>query len=111
MKIENKIIEKIKNEPKIKRYKELEDILNQNQEVSHKIEELKNIQKQMINAKNLGKIEIQTKLENDYQNKLEEIENYPLMTEYMDLQEEINVFLQNIKEIIESGIDSDLNAK
>ena len=42
---------------------------------------------------------------------LDEINSFPLMAEYMDLQEEINDFLQNMKEMLEIGINSDLTTK
>lgn len=109
MKIEKIILDQININEKIARYKELEIVLNKNKDIARKLGELKLIQKQLVHAEKLEKKDSQKKLKNDFDNKIKELEEYPLMGEYMELQEEINIFLQNFKEIIENGIDEDLS--
>lgn len=111
MNLQKKIINEINDNNKIKRYKELETIINKNEEVSKKMNDLKEIQKQIVHAEKLMKKELLDKLNKEYDTLTNEIHNYPLMAEYMDLQVEINDFLQNFKIILESGLDSDFKAK
>ena len=46
-----------------------------------------------------------------YDELLEEIETYPLMSDYLALQGDINEMIQAIAEIIEDGINKKLNSK
>lgn len=111
MKTKNVIITKINENSKIIRYKELEKIINNDQALGAKMQELKAVQKQIVHAEKLQKNEQLSILKIQYDNMLENITNHPLMAEYIDLQEEVNHFLQEFKNIIESGIDSDLMEK
>lgn len=107
MKIEDKIINGIKENKKIARYQELENIINNNEKISSLLNELKIIQKEIVHAKEYNKTIYLEKLENDYQELYQSIENHPIMAEYLDLQEEINAFLQEFTNIIENGINKD----
>lgn len=101
----------IKNNPDIKRYQAIEKVINENKELNSKINELKTIQKQLINAKELNKVQAITHFDAIYQKRLDEIESYPLMSDYMALQGEINDMIQYIIQIIEDGINKELNNK
>lgn len=111
MKNHDKVVDEILKSDKVKRYKELEKVINNNKEISKKMDELKDIQKQIIHAEKLMKKELLDKLNQQYDTLTNEIHNYPLMAEYMDLQVEINDFLQNFKMILENGLDGDFTAK
>lgn len=111
MKTKNKIIKNINNNEKVIRYKELEQIINNNEKIQDYLSKIKTIQKEIVHAKALGKLEKLKQLKLEYNKMLDEINSFPLMAEYMDLQEEINDFLQNMKEMLEIGINSDLTTK
>lgn len=111
MEMKNTLLTKLIEDEKIVRYKELELIINSNEEILKNLDELKNIQKQIVHAKTLIKKDMLEKLNLEYEKKLESIEDFPLMAEYLDLQTEINESLQAFKDIIEKGIDSDLQVK
>jgi len=106
--IKDKIINEIKTNEKINRYKELEKILNDNSNLKQEIEDLKSIQKQLINARHFGKKTLEEQINNEYNLKISKFESYPLLAEYIELQEEINNLLQSMKEIVENDINSDL---
>ena len=111
MSINKKLIEAIKSNELIKRYKELEVIINSNASLLKQMDELKTIQKEIVHAEKLAKPEILKQIRERYNDKLTLIESYPLMSEYLDLQAKINDDLQGFKDVIEQGINSDLSLK
>ncbi|HHW79587.1 MAG TPA: hypothetical protein GX742_02155 [Acholeplasmataceae bacterium] len=111
MNLENIIIDKIKSNEKIKRYRELEEIINNNESINEKINNLKQIQKQIVHAKEYKKETYLAKLENEYATIYENITKHPIMAEYLDLQEEINNLLKDFSNIVEKGVNGDFTAK
>jgi cell fate (sporulation/competence/biofilm development) regulator YmcA (YheA/YmcA/DUF963 family) len=106
-----KLIEMIKNNETIKRYQAIEKVLNANEDLKSKINKLKTIQKQLINAKEINKQETIKHYESLYNELLTEIEGYPLMSDYLALQGDINDMIQHITQIIEDGVNKELNGK
>jgi len=102
-----KLIQMILENDEIKRYKRIEKLINSNKELKAKIGELKQIQKQLVNAKEINKIEAVKAFEARYQARLEEVESYPLMSDYLALQSDINEMLQAIQDILQIGIEND----
>lgn len=100
----DKIINEIENNAKINRYKELEHIINNNKEIKKILDESKTIQKELVHAENLNKPEQLNKLKIEYNDKMEELANQPLLMEYLDLQNEINDFLQDITKVINNSL-------
>ncbi len=105
--IENKIDELISligEEEEVKRYRLIEEELNQNEFVKKKIENFKKLQKKMAiyeSHQNMIPEDINEKYTKLY-NELFEI---PIYNEYIDLQHEINEVLQQITQIIEYEIN------
>ncbi len=102
-----KLIEMILQNEEIQRYKRIENIINNNKKLKAKINQLKVLQKQLINAKQVGKIQAISEFESRYQALYNEIEEYPLMSDYLALQGDINEMIQSIQSIIEEGIEKD----
>ena len=94
----------------IQRYKKIEKAINSNPELKAKINKLKALQKQLINAKHIEKREAILDLEKQYEVVLNEIEEYPLMSDYLALQGDINEMIQTIQSIIEDGILKDFQS-
>jgi cell fate (sporulation/competence/biofilm development) regulator YmcA (YheA/YmcA/DUF963 family) len=105
-----KLIHMLSNHPEFMRYKRIESIINENKELKQKINLLKSIQKQLVNAKQIEKIEAVKQFQERYDLLLEEIENYPLMSDYLALQSDINEMIQAIVEVIEEGIEKDIES-
>lgn len=103
-----KLIEMIQNSDKIKRYKRLEALMNNNDEIKGRIQDLKKLQQQMINAKEMEKPRAYKDFKIRYDTLKKEIEEYPLMAEYFSLQAEINGAIQHIIEAIEQEINDQL---
>lgn len=103
-----KLLKLIEEDPVIIRYKELEEKMNQSKDVKRQINQLKAIQKQLINARHINKTEAIKQFEKAYDERLEVIESYPLMAEYLALQEEINDLLQTVLQIMEDGLNKEI---
>jgi cell fate (sporulation/competence/biofilm development) regulator YmcA (YheA/YmcA/DUF963 family) len=103
----DKLIQMVQSNESVKRYLKIEKIVNENPKIRSQIENLKTIQKQMINARELGKNKAFQVFQEKYQFLLEEIENEPIMLEYFPLQSEINQLLEHILNIIENGLTID----
>ena len=104
----DKLLQLIEDDPVVIRYRQIEEKMNLSKEVKREINQLKAIQKQLINARHIGKTEAIKKFEKDYDEKLLAIESYPLMSEYLSLQEEINDMLQTVLQIIEDGLNNEI---
>lgn len=107
MKIEDKIIDNIKKNSKISRYQKLEELINNNEKIKNDVNKLKGIQKEIVHAKEYNKAQYLIKLESEYSDLYESVIKHPIMAEYLDLQQEINSFLQEFTNIIEKGINGD----
>lgn len=106
----DKLIQMIKDNEEIQRYVRIEKVINSNRDLKKKFGQLKVIQKQLINAKHIEKKQAVIDLEKRYQEVLNEIETYPLMSDYLALQGDINELLQTIQSIIEDGIEKDFQS-
>ena len=109
MKEKEKLISMLLENEEIKRYKRIEKHINENKKLKAKMNELKSIQKQLVNAKEINKINAIEEFQNRYNLLLNEIEEYPLMSDYLALQSEINDMMKEIVSIIEDGIESDFS--
>ncbi len=103
-----KLLTMIEHDPVVKRYRALEEKMNTSKDLKRQIGQLKAIQKQLINARHIGKTEAIKQFEKNYDERLKEIEEFPLMAEYLSLQEEINDMLQTVLEIIEEGLNKEI---
>ena len=103
----HQLLEYYKDQPLVKRYQELEKIIHQDQVLLHSYEKLKELQKQLVNAKT--KNQATQKIEKAYNIKYQELLMHPLMGEYLELIESINSDLQMIQDIITSEINMDLS--
>lgn len=100
-----KLIKLVEQNETIKRYQAIEKIINKDKNLKRLINQLKTIQKQLINAKEIQKTNAIEKFQSSYDILLEEIETYPLMSEYLDLQDEINQMIKDVVGIIEDKIN------
>lgn len=104
MNIEKDILKTIENDPKVKRYKELEKYINENKLINEKLNELKDLQKELVHAKSLEKGKKYNDVLTKYNLLLKELEEIPLLLEYLDLQADINFYLQNISKTINDAL-------
>jgi cell fate (sporulation/competence/biofilm development) regulator YmcA (YheA/YmcA/DUF963 family) len=102
-----KLIEMIQNDAEIQRYKRIEQLINDHKELNQKFNELKRVQKQLVNAKHIGKKEAIDAFQAQYDSLYQAIEDYPLMADYLALQSDINEMIQTIVAIIEEGLEKE----
>ena len=101
-------LNELRENKKIIRYRQLENIVNNNEEINQLFNELKNVQKQLVNAQNINKTNAINAFTKQYNEIYDKLITYPLVSEYLALQSEINDFLGTISKIIEDGINNDL---
>ena len=87
-------LEVVKNHGFVIRYKELSNIINNNIIIREKYNRLLALQKKMLLYKD-------NDLEREYQSLYNEILTFPFMEEYFELVNEIESFLNEVKNIIE----------
>lgn len=102
-----KLIQMLQENPDIQRYKRIEMLINQNTELKAQFNQLKSIQKQLVNAKHIGKEEAIKVFQERYDALYESIESYPLMSDYLALQSDINDMIQSIVQILEEGLEKE----
>ncbi len=102
-----KLLAMIRENPSIRRYRQLEAIINQDSEIQVKMDTLKQMQQQLVNAREMKKKEAVKHFEQQVETMIETIEDYPLMSEYFALQSDINDMMKAIMEILETGINDD----
>lgn len=89
------LVDTIKSSDEYKRYLELEDKVKNNKEIMSLINEVKDIEKSIVNSKSKKDTE---SLKKELDNKLTKLESYPLYNEYIELQEEFNNLFGTIKD-------------
>lgn len=89
-------------------YKKYESLVNGDKSLKKRISELKGLQKQLVNAKAIGKTNAIVQFETEYESVKRSIEEIPKVEIYLDLQNEINNLLLDIKEIIEFEVNKEL---
>jgi cell fate (sporulation/competence/biofilm development) regulator YmcA (YheA/YmcA/DUF963 family) len=93
----------IKNDPRVKRLNELENVIDHSKKTKQIHEEVKQLQKALVRAKNNG-IDYSS-VEREYQAAYATLLDHPLLIEYLDLLSEINDDLQFLSEYIEKGLE------
>lgn len=103
----DELLSYVKEHPLVKRYQELEEKIHQDKQLLQKYEQLKEYQKQLVNAKASKKPFAE--IEKVYLATREELLTHPFMGEYLDVIEMVNSDLQLIQDIIASEINMDLS--
>lgn len=102
------LIDSINALPQIKRLHELEVVLDKNEEIKSQLSRLKEVQKNMVNARYYS-LPNQVELDALEIKKIKEsISNTPLLEEYIDLLNEAYMMLSNISKIIEDVLNNSI---
>lgn len=91
-----------------KRIQELEAYIDSNIKINTLFSTMKELQKQMVNAKHLEMDNTYITYKQEYNKVMEEILSYPFMEEYFDLLENLNSTLAMVCKTIEDEINEDL---
>lgn len=104
-KLDNLLTE-IDNDPVIKRFKELERIIDNDQSLNNEYTNLLELQKVMINKREKQSKDLELAVD-EYEKAKENVMKHIVLTEYLDLLEEINYDLGLIQKIITEEINID----
>ena len=104
----DKLIKLIKEDEKVIRYQQLEKIIDQNIKLHQMYHDLIELQKSMVQAEHQKKQDYKTKKER-YESQLLTIQDYPLLSEFLSLQNEINDEIVLIVNMVESEINKDFD--
>ncbi len=104
-KLEN-LIAKLAEDTAVKRFKELEQIIDNDQLLNKDYQNLLDLQKVMINKREKKSKDLHLAIDN-YEKAKEIVMNHLIIDEYLDLLEEINYDLNLIQKIISEEINID----
>ena len=105
----DKLIEYFNSLPEVKRLKELEEYISKNKEIENKFNEIKELQKKMVNANEFNQFNQLKVYKNEYENKKKELSDIPFLDEYIELLEIINEKLTYLSNEIEYRLDKEIN--
>ena len=105
----DKLIEYFNSLPEVKRLKELEEYISKNKEIENKFNEIKELQKKMVNANEFNQFNQLKVYKNEYENKKNELSDIPFLDEYIELLEIINEKLTYLSNEIEYRLDKEIN--
>lgn len=103
----DEIIEIIKNSNEYQQYIEISKKMKDNKEIVSLINNIKKLQQKLVKEQSLGN-DINV-LDNEINDKLKRLEEYPIYLEYLYLQEDLNKSINLIKESIEDYINNITN--
>jgi cell fate (sporulation/competence/biofilm development) regulator YmcA (YheA/YmcA/DUF963 family) len=102
------LIKILKDDEEIRRFQELEKVIDQDSNIKHEYQQLLDYQKDMV-QKQYKKSKLYPEAKKKYDQAFASILSYPVMEEYLDLLEQINADLHLIQSIIETEINIDFD--
>ncbi|MCR5349614.1 MAG: YlbF family regulator [Acholeplasmatales bacterium] len=109
MNSKDKLIEYFNSLPEVKRIKELEHYIDNNEKIKNAFKEIKALQKQMVSSKEFNQMNQYNMLKKEYDNKLNEYLDLPFVSEYCELLEYVNNLLSDLSFQIETDISKKIN--
>lgn len=105
----NELINEILSSEEVIRFKKLESIILKNEEVNNKIIRLREVEKQAVNARELGLENAYFMYKKEYDEILSSFENDVLISSYLDSKEEVKSLINLVIGIIEDEINNVIN--
>lgn len=109
MKTKKEIIDYFNNLEEVKRIKELEPYIKNDQTINKKFKELKSIQKHMVAAKEFDQINQYNVYKKQYDDIKKELFDLPFVEEYLELVDYVNQILNNLISNVNNLIEKDIN--
>lgn len=104
----NKIIDAFSALPEVQRIHELEQVLMKNETLQHLNSSLKQIQQQMVNAKEFHQEKQYILYKEKYDEIYEQLLDYPFVEEYLDLLQQVHSELLMVTQQIEEKMNRHL---
>jgi cell fate (sporulation/competence/biofilm development) regulator YmcA (YheA/YmcA/DUF963 family) len=105
----NELIDEILSSEEVIRFKKLESIILKNEEVNNKIIRLREVEKQAVNARELGLENAYFMYKKEYDGILSSFENDVLISSYLDSKEEVKSLINLVIGTIEDEINNVIN--
>jgi cell fate (sporulation/competence/biofilm development) regulator YmcA (YheA/YmcA/DUF963 family) len=105
----NELIDEILSSEEVIRFKKLESIILKNEEVNNKIIRLREVEKQAVNARELGLENAYFMYKKEYDEILSSFENDVLISSYLDSKEEVKSLINLVIGIVEDEINNVIN--
>lgn len=105
----NELIDEILSSEEVIRFKKLESIILKNEEVNNKIIRLREVEKQAVNARELGLENAYFMYKKEYDEILSSFENDVLISSYLDSKEEVESLINLVIGTIEDEINNVIN--
>ena len=109
MKTNEKIIDYFNNKEEVKRIKELESYIDNNQEIKEKYQELLDLQKKIVSSKEYNQKKQYEMYLMEYNNKKEEFLNLPFVWEYIECLNTVSDEVFLFKDLLEDKIKKTIN--
>lgn len=110
MNSKDRLIEYFNNLEEVKRIKELEGYIDNNKDIKNIFNELKDLQKKLVNAKEYNQINQYNAYLKEYNNLKNELLDLPFVEEYLELLDYVNNMLNYLTKSIEMDIDKKINS-
>lgn len=103
----DELVSYIENTENYKKYQELKEQVKNSKEIMNLINEIKTLQKRAVKKEYNG--EDITDINNEINNKLKVLDEYPVYKEMTYLEEDLNSLFINIKDMLDSYISKQIN--
>jgi len=107
--LNNKLLDYFNNIPEVIRLKELKNYIESNEKIINKFDEIKNVQKQIVNAREFNQINQLKVYEDDYKRLNQELLDIPFVEEYLELMNYVDQMIKSFVKEVEYQIDKKIN--
>jgi cell fate (sporulation/competence/biofilm development) regulator YmcA (YheA/YmcA/DUF963 family) len=107
--LNNKLLYYFNNIPEVIRLKELKNYIESNEKIINKFDEIKNVQKQIVNAKEFNQINQLKVYEDEYKRLNQELLDIPFVEEYLELMNYVDQMINSFVKEVEYQIDKKIN--
>ncbi|MBQ6784059.1 MAG: YlbF family regulator [Acholeplasmatales bacterium] len=105
----NKLLDYFNNIPEVIRLKELKNYIESNEKIINKFDEIKNVQKQLVNAREFNQINQLKVFEDEYKRLNQELLDIPFVEEYLELMNYVDQMINSFVKEVEYQIDKKIN--
>ena len=105
----NKLLDYFNTIPEVIRLKELKNYIESNEKIINKFDEIKNVQKQIVNAREFNQINQLKVYEDEYKRLNQELLDIPFVEEYLELMNYVDQMINSFVKEVEYQIDKKIN--
>ncbi len=105
----NRLLDYFNNIPEVIRLKELKNYVESNEKIIEKFDEIKDLQKKMVNAREFNQINQLKVYEDEYKKLNSELLDIPFVEEYLELMNQVDLMIQGFINNVEYEINKKIN--